>query len=183
MKAQEVIKVATSLLAALQVGVPVQAAMLQGGVQTDTVLPVKQPLMQASLSADAQRNARAQALLGTWQSSTQVVGSTLPSIAPGTVVESLVQYSRDARGNLVESWCEQGWSPSSATVVNLDSAVMTTSHQSSFSGRNDGWSARTHDAFRMVSPTTMVGESIVEQYINGQFAGQYKTTSVLHKII
>jgi hypothetical protein len=175
--------VASAALLVSQMVAPANATMLQGGVQANsTVAPQQRLLLAANVSQAARRDARARALEGVWQSSTEVTGSTVPSIMPGTVVHSMVQYTRDVRGNLVESWCEEGWAPSSASVVKLDNAIMTTSHMSTQGARRGcSWSACTHDAFKMVSPDTMVAESIVDQYIDGQFAGQYKTSSILRK--
>jgi hypothetical protein len=181
MNFQNIFTVAAATFLVFQNGVPANATMLQGGVQANASIPSQHLIAATTVNQAALRDARARALEGVWQSSTQVTGSTVPSIMPGTVVQSMVQYSRDAKGDLVESWCEEGWTPSSASVVKLDNAVMTTSHVSTQGGRGGSWSARTHDVFRMVSPNTMVGESIVDQYINGQLAGQYKTSSILRK--
>lgn len=48
-------------------------------------------------------------------------------------------------------------------------------------GIGGGWTARSQEHLKLLDPNTMIAESVVEQYLNGQFVGRYKTSSVLKK--
>ena len=139
-------------------------------------------MLAGGISTGAKREARAQAMQGLWQCVTQVVGSNTPGVAVGTVVRCQVQYNRDAQGNLLESWTENGWTPSTAAVVKLDSDVITVSHLSSYPSRGGTISARSTDAIKLVAPDTIMARGTVNQFSNGQFIGQYQTASVLHRV-
>ena len=139
------------------------------------------PMMSAGISASAKKEARAQAMQGVWQCVTQVTGSTVPGVTPGTVVRCEVQYIRDAQGNLLESWTENGWTPSTASVVKLDSEVITVTHVSSYASHSGTIKAQSMDAIKLVAPGTIVAQGMVNQFNDGKFVGQYQTSSVLRK--
>jgi hypothetical protein len=139
------------------------------------------PMLTAGISIAAKKEARAQAMQGVWQCVTQVTGSTVPGVAPGTVVRCEVQYKRDSHGNLLESWTEEGWTPSTASVVKLDSDVITVSHVSSYASRGGTIKAQSIDAIKLVAPGTIVARGMVNQFADGKFVGQYQTSSVLRK--
>jgi hypothetical protein len=139
------------------------------------------PAMTAGISASAKKEARARAMQGVWQCVTQVIGSTVPGVTPGTIVRCEVQYVRDAQGNLLESWTENGWTPSTASIVKLDSEVITVSHVSSYASRGGTIKAQSMDAIKLVAPGTIVARGMVNQFTDGKFVGQYQTSSVLHK--
>jgi hypothetical protein len=139
------------------------------------------PMLNAGISVAAKKEARAQAMQGVWQCVTQVTGSTVPGVTPGTVVRCEVQYVRDAQGNLLESWTENGWTPSTASVVKLDSEVITVSHVSSYASHGGTIKAQSMDAIKLVAPGTIVARGMVNQFTDGRFVGQYQTSSVLRK--
>jgi hypothetical protein len=139
------------------------------------------PMISAGTSTSAKKEARAQAMQGVWQCVTQVTGSTVPGVTPGTIVRCEVQYIRDAQGNLLESWTENGWTPSTASVVKLDSDVITVSHVSSYASNGGTIKAQSMDAIKLVAPGTIVARGMVNQFTDGKFVGQYQTSSVLRK--
>jgi hypothetical protein len=139
------------------------------------------PMISAGISASAKKEARAQAMQGVWQCVTQVTGSTVPGVTPGTIVRCEVQYTRDAQGNLLESWTENGWTPSTASVVKLDSDIITVSHVSSYASRGGTIKAQSMDAIKLVAPGTIIAQGMVNQFTDGKFVGQYQTSSVLRK--
>jgi hypothetical protein len=182
MRLGNIFKIAICSLSLTQVIAPASAVMLHGSVQTADFTSAQPMPMSASLSAQEQRNVRAEVLEGTWKCVSQVVGSNVPGVAPGQVVQSAVQYRKDARGNLVELWYQDHWTPANSAVVKLDSDLLTSVHESASPSNNGAaWSARSHDFYKIVAPNRIVAKSTVDQFINGQFAGQYQTASVLLK--
>jgi hypothetical protein len=160
------------------------AIMLNGNV-TQSAVPA-QTALSASIEANASNlnatNVRAQILPGTWECDTRVVASSAPGVVLGAAVRCAVRYQCAADGNLLELQEESGWAPSLAAVVRLNTEVMTVTHESVSSSRAGQINAKSLDRMKLVSPNTMVGESVVTQYVNGVFAGQYKTASVMHKV-
>ncbi|HEY9677634.1 MAG TPA: hypothetical protein V6C76_06475 [Drouetiella sp.] len=182
MKFKSAITTALFTAAIVQSTVPANAMMLQGGVQRSTLVQpqMAQPMLSGAASAEAQRSARAQVLEGNWTCMSQVTGSNVPGVTSGTVVHSMVQYRPDGAGNMVESWFQNNWTPATSAVVKLDSAVLTSSRESA-SNTSNGWTARCHDIYKIVAPNKMIAESIVHQFVNGTYVGDYKTQSVLTK--
>ncbi len=125
---------------------------------------------------------RASYFQGLWESTTQVTASNVPAVQPGTVVHSNVQYVKDARGQLVEMWKEDGWAPSSSAMVTFNQDLAKVSHTSYSGAGRAGWSAKTNDTMKMVDPNTIIAQSVVDQYSTGHLIGQYKTDSVLRRI-
>jgi hypothetical protein len=182
MRLGNIFKIAICSLSLTQVITPASAVMLHGSVQTADFASAQPMPMSASLSPQAQRDARADVLEGNWKCVSQVVASNVPGVTPGKVVQSAVQYRKDGRGNLVELWFQNQWTPANSAVVKLDSDLLTSTHESTSPGNDGGaWSARSHDLYKIVAPTRIVAKSTVEQFVNGQFIGQYQTASVLLK--
>lgn len=159
-----------------------QAIMLSGSVHDN----VQAERLPHSASVDANKlgsQQRAQLLEGIWECRTQVTASSVPGVVPGASVCCAVRYERTLDGRMIELQEESGWTPSLAAVVKLSSEVMTVTHESMSSSRSgQDVNAKSQDQMRLVSPSTMVGQSVVTQYINGVFAGQYATSSVMHKV-
>lgn len=172
-----------------QMQVPVARDQAQyGSAYTPTAAPQAHmapqsgsPALSAEISASAKKEARAQAMQGVWQCVTQVTGSSVPGVVPGAVVRCEVQYTRDAGGNLLENWTENGWTPSTAAVVKLDSEIITVSHVSSYASRSGMIKAQSTDAIKLVAPDTIVAQGLVNQFSDGHFVGQYRTSSVLRR--
>lgn len=183
MKLGNLLKIAICSLALSQTLTPAHAVMLHGSVQTADFTSAQPMPLAASLSANQQRAARASILEGTWQCVSQVVASNVPGVAPGNVVQSAMQYSLDRTGNMVGHWQQDQWSPASSAVVKIDSDLLTSSRESVNAGAGGrAWSARSHDMYKIIAPNKMLAQSIVEQFVNGQFVGKYKTASILQKV-
>ena len=175
---------AVALISNLLLSTAANAIMLNGSV-TQNAMPA-QPVPSAAATASGSSlnaiNVRAQILPGTWQCDTHVIASSTPGVMVGAAVRCAVRYQRAADGNLIELQEESGWAPSLGAVVKLNSEVMTVTHDSVSSSRAGQINAKSLDRMRLTSPITMVGESVVTQYINGVYAGQYRTASIMHKL-
>ncbi len=183
MRLGNIINIAVCAIALSHTATPAEAVMLHGSVETADFTAVQPMPLSAALSAVQQSDARANLLEGNWKCVSQVVGSNVAGVAAGSVVESAVKYTRDGRGNLVEYWSQDQWTPASSAVVKLDTDLMTSTHESISPAANGAaWSARSHDMYKIIAPDRIVAQSIVEQFVNGQFVGRYKTASVLQKV-
>jgi hypothetical protein len=124
-----------------------------------------------------------EAYMGSWQCETIVTESAVASVLPGQKVLSEVDFLRDQNGTIVSSWKQDGWTDgqSSVTAFNTREAQMDrTSYY--MAGGNDGmWAARARGQFTQISPFTIVGKTVVDQYIDGQYVGRYHTTSILRR--
>jgi hypothetical protein len=120
---------------------------------------------------------------GSWQCETVVTDSAVGTVLPGQKVLSEVEFMRDQSGAIVSSWKQDGWQDgqSSVTAFNTTEAQMDrTSYY--VAGSNDAmWAARARGQFTQVTPFTIVGKTVVDQYIDGQYVGRYHTTSILHR--
>lgn len=165
----------------LSCSVNAEAAMLQGHVQENNFPTSSPPKPSFALSASNSNHAAARMVEGTWNCVSKVVSSTCATVMPGTVVQSFIQYMKNAQGAMVQNWNQAGWTPASSAVLKFNDTSISTSKESTFVSTGGAVTARTHERLKLVNPQTMVAESIVEQFCNGQFIGTYKTVSVLHK--
>jgi hypothetical protein len=147
------------------------AMMLTGRVQSNS----QTFAMKAQESAE-QTAARFQ---GTWKCLTIVVASNVPAVAPGTKVACALTFQTLNNGQVKAAWEQKGWTASESTVGKCTNGALHLSHTNQFS---QGWAAHAEDFARVTSPTTMVSQSVVDQYIDGRLIGQYKTQSQLIKI-
>lgn len=160
---------------------PVNATVLKGGVSSNNFQ--QNGMLQGSVENSVSAAEQAREVEGTWNCVSKVVDSNCPSIIPGTVVQSFIQFLRNAEGSLVQNWQESGWTPASTPVLKFGNSQISTSKEATFQNGQGGWTARTQERMKMLNPQTMIAESTVQQYLNGQFVGTYKTTSVLRKSI
>ncbi len=93
----------------------------------------------------------------------------------------MVSYVPNARGQMLELCEQDGWSPTTAAVVDLSSDTILVKRTSCSASRGAAISAQTKDAMKIVSPNVIAATSLVNQYVNGAFVGQYRTQSVLHR--
>ena len=138
-------------------------------------------VVRGNAQIDFLPEARARAMQGEWLCLTQVTQSSTAGVTPGMTVRCRVNYTRDNQGNLVENWSQDGWTPSSGAVVKLDSANITVSHVSCLPSRQGVISAQSTDVLSLLSPSTMIAEGLVNQYRDGEFIGQYRTSSMLRR--
>jgi len=159
---------------------PADATTLKGRVSVD-----KEPgtNISAALTASARQNSlQAKAVEGGWNCTSKVTASSCASVTPGTIVQSFIQYLRNAQGALVQNWQENGWTPAASKIWKLGEWTFSTNKESCYTTAQGSITARSQEKIRVVSPGEMIAESTVQQYLNGRYIGTYKTSSILHKI-
>ena len=120
---------------------------------------------------------------GSWHCLTTVVDSGVPTIIVGQVMASDVNFNKTSDGKVTATWMQPGWTESQASVTtfsNTDARVDRTNYYIA-DGMDKSWAARSRDQFSQTTSDAIVAKSYVDQYIDGQFVGRYRTTSVLHK--
>lgn len=159
---------------------PANATILKGQVTTNDTQST-QPGLAMSASA-TNESAQAKVVAGGWNCTSQVVASSCPTVSPGTVIESFIHYLRNTQGAVVQNWQEPGWTPAASAIFKLSDWTFATQKESSIQTAQGRVTARSQEKLKVVNPNTMVAESTVHQYLNGQFIGPYKTNSVMHKV-
>jgi len=175
--------ISVGLVAALVQFSSASAMMLTGGVQTNyrAATGNQLPGEESAQTSDPHETAEqtASKFQGTWKCLTTVVASNVPAVAPGTKVACALTFQALSNGQVKAAWQQKGWTSSETTVGKCSDGKLHLSHTNQFSR---GWAAHAEDFARVTSPTTMVSQSVVDQYIDGRLMGQYKTQSQLVKI-
>ncbi len=124
-----------------------------------------------------------EAYAGDWQCETVVTDSAVATVLPGQRVLSEVAFQRDASGAIVSTWKQDGWmdGQSSVTAFNTSEAQMDRTSYYVAGGNESMWAARARGQFTQLTPYTIVGKTVVDQYIDGQYVGRYHTTSILRR--
>jgi len=183
----KLIKVSTlmTVLAATLFTTPTFAApMLHGHVedaneaqeqqQQQTAAPKLQALIENSFPAGYE---------GTYHCVTTVVDSGVASVPVGQVMLSEIEFAHGQDGRIIEHWAQPGWTETQSTITSYNDRESRVDRTSYFFGENmqGNWAARTRDQFTQMSPHSIVAKSYVDQYLDGQYLGRYRTTSVLEK--
>jgi hypothetical protein len=120
---------------------------------------------------------------GSWHCVTTVVDSGIQTIPTGQVMLSDVTFARQADGRVTAAWTQPGWTESTSSVTafsNVEARVDRTNYFVS-KDLDQSWAARSRDQFTQTSRQSITAKSYVDQYVDGQFVGRYRTTSVLQK--
>jgi hypothetical protein len=125
--------------------------------------------------------------LGKWNMQTIVTSSNCPYILTGTTTESNLEIKtlpskRESVNFLKALWKGGKWANSSGTIKLLNDREAITERVTNFktTDRNN-WKSILIDHLKLTEENTIHSESIVIQYKNGQFIGEYKTFSILTK--
>lgn len=125
--------------------------------------------------------------LGKWDMQTIVTSSNCPYILTGTTTESnleikIVPIKRKEMIFLKALWKGGKWADSSGTIKLLNEREGISERVTSFktNDKND-WKSILIDHLKLTEDNTIHSESIVLQYKNGKFIGEYKTFSILTK--
>lgn len=168
-------------LGLLTFSAPAQSTVLQGYLEHQTT-PVK---TDAAYGADQieMPNSYPVSYEGSWHCVTTVVDSGVPTIFVGQIVDSDVSFNKATDGKITATWMQPGWTESQASVTtfsNSEARVDRTNYYIA-AGLDKSFAARSRDQFSQTAPDAIVAKSYVDQYVDGQFVGRYRTTSVLHK--
>jgi hypothetical protein len=120
---------------------------------------------------------------GSWHCVTTVIDSGVQTVAAGQIMTSDVNFAKVPDGRIVAKWSQPGWTETQASITRFsptDARVDRTNYYTA-EGMENSWAARSRDQFSLTDTQTIVAQSYVDQYIDGQFVGRYRTKSVLHK--
>ena len=125
--------------------------------------------------------------LGKWNMQTIVTSSNCPYILTGTTTESNLEIKPTAikreRVNFLRAlWKGGKWANSSGTIKLLTNNEAISERTTSFKTNDKNkWKSILIDHLKLTEDNTIYSESIVLQYKNGKFIGEYKTFSILTK--
>ena len=118
---------------------------------------------------------------------TIVTSSNCPYILTGTTTESNLEIKtlpikREGVNFLKALWKGGKWANSSGTIKLLNDREAITERITSFKTNDrNNWKSILIDHLKLTEDNTIHSESIVIQYKNGKFIGEYKTFSILTK--
>lgn len=120
---------------------------------------------------------------GSWHCVTTVVDSGVPAIPTGQVMLSDVTFALQSDGRVTAAWTQPGWTESTSSVTSFSATEARVDRTNYFVSKDldQSWAARSRDQFSQTSRQTIAAKSYVDQYVDGQFVGRYRTTSVLQK--
>lgn len=156
--------------------------MLHGHLEE---MAIKQPAMnEQKLRVSSLPNSFPYSFTGVWRCETTVVDSGVSSILPGQKSISEISFKHSPDGRTVASWAQPGWTEAEASQVSfsVEKARVDRTNYYWADGVKGAWAARSRDDFTRVSDNQMISKSYIDQYIDGQYIGRYRTTSVLYRI-
>jgi hypothetical protein len=118
---------------------------------------------------------------GTWQVHTEVTDSAVETVPSGQKMVSNIDFVRRPDGRVVANWNQPGWTETKVSITSYSTSEAMTDRTTYYYGErmNGSWAARSRDSFTQVEPNKMIAKSYIDQYIDGQYLGRYRTKSVL----
>ncbi len=156
--------------------------MLHGRLEE---MAVKQPAMnEQKLSVSSIPNSFPYSYAGIWRCETTVVDSGVSTILTGSKSVSEISFKHSPDGRTLASWAQPGWTEAEASPVSFSTEKARVDRTNYYwaDGVKGAWAARSRDDFTRVSDNQMISKSYIDQYVDGQYVGRYRTTSVLYKI-
>ncbi len=120
---------------------------------------------------------------GAWYCQTTVVDSTLPAVLQGQVIGSEVVFFLSKDGGIHARWNQPGWVETQSQAITFNGTEAKADRTTYYFGDNmqGSWAARARDQFAQTGPDIISAKSYVDQYLDGQYLGRYRTTSVLKR--
>ena len=125
--------------------------------------------------------------VGKWDMQTIVTSSNCPYILTGTTTESNLEIKpapiqREGVNFLKALWKGGKWANSSGTIKLLSEREGISERVTTFKTNDrNNWKSILIDHLKLTEDNIIQSESIVLQYKNGKFIGEYKTFSILTK--
>ena len=121
---------------------------------------------------------------GQWQCETTVVDSAVGDVPVGVKTVSQVDFARNASGAITSTWQQNGWAEGQSTVTAFNTTEAQLDRTSYYMvGSNAGlWAARARGQYTKVAADAIIAKSVVDQYMDGQYVGRYRTTSVMRRL-
>ncbi len=120
---------------------------------------------------------------GAWYCQTTVVDSTLPAVLQGQVIGSEVVFFLSKDGGIHARWNQPGWVETQSQAITFNGTEAKADRTTYYFGDNmqGSWAARARDQFAQTGPDIISAKSYVDQYLDGQYLGRYRTISVLKR--
>jgi hypothetical protein len=136
---------------------------------------------QSTLSGAVQAESFPSTYEGNWQIHTEVTDSAVESVPAGQKMVSIIDFVRKPDGRIVANWNQPGWTETKVSITSYSTSEAMTDRTTYYYGErmNGSWAARSRDSFTQVEPNKMIAKSYIDQYIDGQYLGRYRTKSVL----
>jgi len=156
------------------------AATLLHGHLEELSPPIDDKKMTASLLP----NSFPHAFAGTWKVETTVVDSGVSAVLAGQKSVSEITFRHVPDGRTVASWVQPGWTEAEASQVSFSQEKARVDRTNYYwaDGVKGAWAARSRDDFTKVSDTQMTAKSYIDQYVDGQYVGRYRTVSTLYRL-
>jgi hypothetical protein len=136
-------------------------------------------------AADLTPNTFPRAFQGSWACQTTVVDSNAPAVAAGQTIDCDVTFYPTGDGRIQARWNQPGWQETQAVASSFgkNNNEAKSDRTTYYFGDNaqGSWAARARDEFAQTAPDTITAKSYVDQYIDGQYVGRYRTMSVLKR--
>lgn len=121
-------------------------------------------------------------LVGEWKVVTEVVWSDCPYVKEGQVSSSKLVIS-NASGRLYPSWKANDWKLVRNHKINFSNdELITWERENEVRRAGQVWKVESIDKFELKGAESMRGESLLRQYLDGEFVGTYMTVSYLQKV-
>ena len=156
-----------------------------GGSGNTTAPAVGRMQNAAPSAAQLDPNTFPRAYQGNWTCQTTVLNSSAPAVQAGQVVTSEVTFYPTANGLIKARWTQAGWVETQSVAAsfgkNNDEAKSDRTTYYYSDNTQGSWAARARDQFALTAPDTIEAKSYVDQYIDGQYVGRYRTVSILKR--
>jgi hypothetical protein len=156
-----------------------------GGVQSDNGLKEPQSIRRLNgINGMIAANSFPASFEGAWRCVTVVIDSAIPTVRVGERIESQVAFLPQNDGRIVAHWNQTGWGET-AEAINSVSNVEANMERTNYyfeRDRSTGWAARSRDHYLQISQNKIAADSDVDQFVGGQFLGQYRTKSMLFRL-
>jgi hypothetical protein len=137
----------------------------------------------STLNAAIQADSFPSTFEGTWQIQTEVTDSAVETVQAGQKLVSNIDFIRKPDGRIVANWNQPGWTETKVSITSYSTSEAMTDRTTYYYGErmNGSWAARSRDSFTQIEPNKMIAKSYVDQYIDGNYLGRYRTKSVLFR--
>lgn len=121
---------------------------------------------------------------GIWRCLSTVVDSGVGTIAVGQISTCEIQFKKQSDGRVTANWSQPGWTEAESTPQSFSAEKARVDRTNYYwaDGVQGAWAARSRDDFNLVDNETILAKSYVDQYIDGQYMGRYRTKSVLKRV-
>lgn len=122
--------------------------------------------------------------VGTWSCETTVTESTVSTVEPGLVIKSDITFYPTQDGRVQAHFNQPGWIDNQCMAVTFNTNEAKSDRTSYYFGENSqgSWAARTRDQFKLINSDLISARSYVDQYLDGQYIGRYRSVSQLKRL-